>query len=218
MKNLIIFFVISFCIPNLAFPQEKFNDNSPFLSLTGKNCLAVNIGLLNNTAAVVNTTGAGASASTGFLGSFLYNHWVTDDWAIELNAGIVGAKAQSGVNSLGVEQSSAAVVPFLAGFRYYPMGFAMGNTVKPYIVVLVGAFNGYSSSNKVVFGSNIGSESKSQSVFGSKFGVGIDAFINSWMRVGLNTGFNLVSDFDEPVGQRKNYSGVEFSMSFGVVF
>ncbi len=216
MKNLFLIAVIFLVMPSLVLPQEKSYDNPTTLSLYGKNCLAINIGLLNNTSAVANTTGAGTS--TGFLGSFLYNRWVSDELAFELNAGIVGAKAQSGVNINGIEQTSAAVIPFLAGFRYYPMGLTLGNAVKPYILVMVGAFNGYSSSNKMVLGANIGAESKTQSVFGSKFGVGLDTFIDTWMRIGLNTGFNLVTDFDEPVGQRRNYSGVEFSMSFGVMF
>jgi outer membrane protein W len=205
-----------FLFPVLSFGQEKPESAPPELSLSGKSSFTINIGFLNQSSATVNNVST--SANTNFLGSLIYNYWVAENWALELHTEVLGAEVNSGVSIAGIEQSSATIIPFLAGFRYYPDEFRLGKVVRPYLLALIGAYNGYSSTNEVLFGAKVGSESQSQSAFGSKLGIGLDAFVNRWARLGLNAGYNLVSDFKDPVGSRKNYSGSEFSFSFGIMF
>lgn len=214
MKKLISStFVVLFLLSNLITAQESSSNS--LMSLKGKHSIALNIGMLNQQEASVYNVNV--KAESNLIGGLYYNYWFQEEWALELYSGVLNAEVFSGVSITGVEQKAATVIPLLAGARYYPASFALAENVRPYITALVGVKMGHSSSNKVTLGLITATETKVQSVFASKFGVGVDAFIGSWVRLGLGLGYNLGSDFDDPVGTRVNYSGVDLAICFGIM-
>jgi hypothetical protein len=215
MKKAVSFLVVFLLSTNFLTAQEKTSSCS-FMPLKGKHSIGFGAGMLNQQEATVLTVAV--KAESNLMGSIYYNYWVTEEFALELNAGILNAEVFNGVSMAGIEQKAATVIPVLAGARYYPTFAALAENVRPFVVALVGAHVGHSSSNKVFLGAKVGSETKVQSVLGSKVGVGIDAFLSSWMRLGLIAGYNIGADFKEPVGTRENYSGFDLSLNLGVLF
>lgn len=216
MKRIISLFIILFIIGAGLINAQENSTNCNLIPLQGKHSLGFGVGMLNQQEATVLTVKINAEANV--MGNFYYNYWITDEWALELNAGILNAEVFGGVSMTGIEQKAATVIPILAGARYYPTFAAFAENVRPFVVALVGSHLGHSSSNKVALGVKVGSETKVQSTFGSKIGIGVDAFFNNWMRLGLIAGYNIGSNFDEPVGTRENYSGFDLSLNFGIVF
>lgn len=215
MKKAISFLVVLMVLSSGLLIAQDNSTNCNLLPLKGKHSIGFSAGMLNQQEATVLTVKV--KAESNLMGNLYYNYWFTDEWALELNAGILNAEVFSGVSFLGIEQKAATVIPVLAGARYYPAFAALAENVRPFVVALVGAHMGHSSSNKVTLGVKVGSETKVQSVFGSKVGLGIDAFLGSWMRLGLMAGYNIGSDFKEPVGTRENYSGFDLSLNFGIM-
>ncbi len=216
MKKIISFALLFlFLGSNLITAQENSSANSLLMPLKGKHSIAFSFGMLNQQEATVYTVNV--KAESNLIGSLYYNYWFSDEWVLELNVGILNAEVFSGVSLTGMEQKAATVIPLLAGARFYPESIALAENVRPYVTALVGVHMGHSSSNKVTLGLTTATETKVQSVFASKFGVGIDVFIGNWVRLGLGLGYNLGSDFEVPVGTRVNYSGVDLALSFGVM-
>lgn len=214
MKKAISFLVVLLLTTNILIAQDKSSDCT-LMPLKGRHSVGLGLGMLNQQEATVLTVTV--KANSNIMGNIYYNYWFADEWALELNAGILNAEVFSGVSMTGIEQKAATVIPVLAGARYYPSFAAFADNVRPFVLALVGTFAGHSSSNKVTLGVKVGSETKVQSVFGSKVGLGVDAFLSGWMRFGLMAGYNIVSDFKEPVGTRENYSGFDLSLNFGIM-
>lgn len=215
MKKAISFLAVLLVLSSGVLIAQDNSTNCNLLPLKGKHSIGFGLGMLNQQEATVLTVNVKAEAN--IMGNLYYNYWFTDEWALELNAGILNAEIFSGVSMTGIEQKAATVIPVLVGARYYPSFAALAENVRPFVIALVGAHMGHSSSNKVALGVKVGSETKVQSVFGSKVGLGIDAFLSSWMRLGLMAGYNIGSDFKEPVGTRENYSGFDLSLNFGIM-
>lgn len=209
-----ISFLFLVLISTVLTAQNNSSDCN-LMPLKGRHSVGFGIGMLNQQEATILMVTVKAEAN--LIGNFYYNYWITDEWALELNAGILNAEIFKGVSMAGIEQKAATVIPVLAGARYYPDFAALAENVRPYVTALVGVHLGHSSSNKVTLGVKVGSETKVQSVFGSKVGLGIDAFLSSWIRMGLMAGYNIGTDFNEPVGTRENYSGFDLSLNFGIL-
>jgi outer membrane protein W len=216
MKKIISFaLVLLFLVSNFLTAQVSSSVNNSLMPLKGKHSISLSFGMLNQQEATVYTVNV--KAESNLIGALYYNYWFSDEWALELNAGILNAEVFSGVSLIGIEQKAATVVPLLAGARFYPELIALAENVRPYVIALVGVHMGHSSSNKVTLGLVTATETKVQSVFASKFGIGIDAFVGNWVRLGLGLGYNLGADFEEPVGTRVNYSGIDLALSFGII-
>jgi len=49
-------------------------------------------------------------------------------------------------------------------------------------------------------------------------GIGFNIILGSLVKLHADMGYNLVTDFLEEIGNRKNYSGPEFSIGLGFMF
>lgn len=210
---LVLVLFVSFTVISIG--QVQTDAVSNVVDLNNRHCLSLNFGLINQTSVVVNAPNV--NVKINFLGSILYNYWATNEIAIDFNIGLLSAEVKQGITFAGIEQSTAAVIPFQFGFRYYPASMVIGNNIRPFTAINLVAANGYSVSNKVLIGIKVGTETKNQTALGARIGFGADAFINNWLKLGINTGYLLISDFSEVVGTRKNYSGLDLSFSFGVL-
>ncbi|MBM4171270.1 MAG: hypothetical protein FJ214_05310 [Ignavibacteria bacterium] len=194
--------------------QNVINENS--IDLTNRHSLSLNLGMINQSSVSVNVSNV--SAKLNFIGSILYNYWASDEFAFEFSLGMLSGEVKQGVSLLGVDQEVAAVFPLQFGLKYYPAQMVIGKNIRPFGGLNFIIANGYNVSNKVLLGVKVGTETVSQTAFGARIGFGADAFINNWLKVGLNTGYILLTDFPEEIGSRKNYSGLDISFGFGFLF
>jgi hypothetical protein len=115
------------------------------------------------------------------------------------------------VHGSEVSTETAAVIPLLFGVKYQPFKLTARDVLRPYITASVGPFFGTESMNRA--GVITETENYSETALGSRLGVGMDLLLNKWFTLGVNTGYYLVTDFERPVGSKKNYSSPEVSMS-----
>jgi hypothetical protein len=85
--------------------------------------------------------------------------------------------------------------------------------VRPYLSLGIGSYVGSEAENTL-----LSQSAHSESVIGGRAGVGLDAFLGSWFKLGATVGYNVMSDFKVPVGARNNFNGYDMSVGFGFVF
>jgi hypothetical protein len=125
----------------------------------------------------------------------------------------LGIETKSGV--FGVRERTAYVIPIQCGLRYYFPQSSFGGSWRPYGVVAVGPYIGTESETLV--GLEIKSTSKTRGAFGGRLGLGLDIQLSRLFMLGIMSGYDLMTDFSEPIGERVNYSGPQFMFSFSVL-
>ena len=94
-----------------------------------------------------------------------------------------------------------------------PFGFAEGS---PEFLSAAGPVFGTETLSLV--GLDIFEERRTETAAGAHLGGGIDFIAGRHFMLGISAGYNLISDFDDPIGGHVNYSGGEFGVGFGFVF
>jgi outer membrane protein W len=171
----------------------------------GKSRTEVGIGGVETTAEASNT-----------VVSLAFGHWLRENTALMLSVSVLAAGTKTKVGFSGVSTHTAAVVPVLLGVRYYMPESTLRSSWRPYLAAGVGPYIGGES--KVAVGAAVVSNSKSEAAFGGHLGVGLDLQLGRTMMVGANVGYNVMTDFSEPVGGRRNYSGAELGLGVSVLF
>jgi hypothetical protein len=187
--------------------------------LEGRHGIAVNAGLLN-ISTVETETGAGGVRSetraSGFLGSLSYCYWAGADWAVEASVGVYDVESWSATDVDGISSESAAVVPILFGVSIYPSQLTIGSAVRPYASVAAGPYVGFATNRTI--GATIEEDTVVESVPGARLRAGADVFVSDSFRLGISGGYHFISEFDETIGEGEDYSGPEFSLSFGFLW
>jgi hypothetical protein len=214
-RELAVLSILLFLFMNSS-AQNRNADKMGIVDLTNRHGLSLNLGMINQASASVNI--ANVSAKLNFIGSILYNYWAADEFAFEFSVGILSGEVKQGISFLGVEQEVAAVFPLQFGLKYYPTQMVIGKNIRPFGTFNFIIANGYNVLNKLLLGVKIGTETINKTAFGARIGFGADAFVNNWLKAGLNTGYILLTDFPEEIGSRKNYSGLDISFGFGFLF
>jgi len=104
----------------------------------------------------------------------------------------------------------------LMGIRYYLPESTLTTSFRPYLSGAIGSFVGTRTATDVngdAYGGVI-TEIRTMGVMGGKIGGGADFLLNRHIMLGAGAGYNLMGDFPESIGNRKNYSG--FEMHIGV--
>lgn len=188
-------------------------------TLHGKHRIEIGVGFLSEVSASNEVSLHGVttqSNSDGVLGSLAYTHYPVRDFGIRVNVGVLDADAKVSVIGLETHVESASVVHVLLGVKYQPSRFTIGDALKPYASASIGPYIG--SVSNVLAGMTTSTEAFTETTFGSRVGLGMDVFFARVLTLGVGAGYHFVSDFDRRIGSEDNYSGPEFSMSFGVAF
>jgi hypothetical protein len=80
-----------------------------------------------------------------------------------------------------------------------------------------GALIGVEEQSKVA-GAEISANTSNMGAFGGEFGLGVDIIVAHRFMLGAKASYFAVTDFPEPLAGKDNYSGLEFSVSFGFLF
>jgi outer membrane protein W len=186
------------------------------LQLKGSSSIELNVGLWSAFQAsnVVSTSGVQTEAKIGaFVGGIFFSHWLQEYLSVTLSAGLLAGKASSTVNVRSVTQHVSSVVPLLLGVRYYVFESAADGQIRPYLSAAVGPYIGSEVNNTL-----LAQETRTETAFGGRLGAGIDFFVSNHFKLGANTGYHLMTDFDAPVGARSNYNGGDLTLGLGYMF
>lgn len=183
-------------------------------ALQGRSGLELRFGVWSaaKTSNVVTVKGIFQEAKTGaFVGGLHFTHWMKEDLAVTFSAGLLSGKVASTVTAGNVSQHVSTVAPVLLGMQYYLGGAT--SEVRPYLLAGAGPYVGNESRNTILV-----QEERTEVAFGGRFGAGVDFIITDHFKFGANAGYNLMMDYDVPIGARTNYNGADFQMGVGYIF
>jgi hypothetical protein len=191
---------------------------SQTITLRGSSAIELDLGFWNNMNAgqQLNLLGVKQEAKAGgFVGGLTYSYWMRENMAITVAGSLLSSEASSTVtvNPISVRQSGNALFSFLVGMRYFIPEPSPEDMVRPYLAVGVGSFMGFESSNSL-----IAQSARSESTFGGRVGVGLDAHPGKSVKLGVNAGYNAMSDFRSAVGARSNFNGFDFAVGIAFLF
>lgn len=184
--------------------------------LNGRSCLELNFGAWSGSAVsnAVTPGGVQAEVKTGaFVGGVQFTYWTQEYLAVTLSAGLLEGKVSSTTTILNTSQHVSSVSPVLMGLRFYPFGPDAGGSVRPYLAAAAGPYVGSEVSNTI-----LSQGSHTETAMGGRIGAGIDFIAGYHFKFGANAGYNLMTNFDTPIGGRSNYNGGDFMLGVGYIF
>lgn len=184
--------------------------------LSKRSSLDLRIGIWNGFRAGNKYSPSGVSSaaqSSGFIGGLSFSHWWAEDLSFVASIGMLNAEASSSVTPGAFVQRASTVVPLLLGVQYYVPSSTLDSDLRPYITASVGPAMGFEARNDL-----LGQVARKESAIDLHVGAGVDFRLSNLFKAGVGAGYHLMSDFSEPVGARKNYSGPSFHFSIGILF
>lgn len=145
----------------------------------------------------------------GFGGKISFNHYISKNVSLSITSGIISANSIVTI----FKTQTISIIPLLMGAKYFPNLLSYNTAIRPYLQGSLGMMFGYQSGIESL---NVGVQT--QTAFGSYLGFGSDLIFGSLVKLTSDIGYNFMSDFQEPIGGRKNYNGVVFSIGFGFMF
>ncbi len=154
--------------------------------------------------------------SDGILVSLAYAYTLQENVAVHATLGVLAVEAGSRVGLPGISQRAGVVCPLILGMRYYMPRTTLQAPFRPFLTVGIGPNIGVESKNDV--GLQLVQKSTIMTSLGSRAGVGLDVRLGRSAVAIVNLGCNLMTDFSEPLGDRRNYSGLEFGVGIAWLF
>ena len=206
-------------ITTFLIPLLQVATAMPQYDRAGRHGIELGIGLLDNTKGEVSVTGAGTTTSTtgtGVGGAFSYTYWLADNLGLAAQVGVVDVDASISVAGTHSDIRSATVVPLLFGVKYQPFRFKGAGRLRPWLSAAIGPYIGTASAISSGVG-NASVSSHTEAAFGGRGGVGLDVQLSRLVVLGAGGGYRLMTDFDQRIGAERNYSGMEFTLSIGLL-
>jgi len=185
-------------------------------NMKGRSSLELQFGMWTgwNTSASVSGTGIRTDTkSSGPGGMVAYSQWLEENVAILLAVAGYSIDNSTVVGVTGTEVRSSSVGNLLLGVRFYVPDPSPAAAVRPFFTASVGPCFGHEAKSTL-----LSAESHSESAFGGHVGIGADFLLGQRIKLGIGTGYHMMTDFAVPVGAKKNYSGADFMMGFGYLF
>jgi hypothetical protein len=184
-------------------------------AVEGRNRLDLRFGMFR--------AGASGTASHGIssgeaVGGLQYMRYVRENVAVTLN--MEGTELQAG-SAIGPEGPFTGVTGLFAmpvGVRWNPFTFG-GRTdaIKPFIAGGVGPVIGETLGTFAANGTVL-SGSRTAATIGGYVRAGADFHLGRSFVLGVDSGYNWMADFAQPVGLKNNYSGFGFNVGLGWLF
>jgi hypothetical protein len=151
------------------------------------------------------------------LGAFSYSYWGYDKLAADLTLRGLVVDVYSIDRATRISESAVVVTSAMFGIRFYPISSAR-TPLRPYFIAGLGPYIGVESYEEIENHSiRISKTTKTLATFGSFFGGGLDIQMNRYVMMGVHMGYNLMSDFSEPLGSKNNFSGLELSAGISLL-
>ena len=203
--------ILLLCLPLLAATSVA---HAQEYTMLGRSGLELRFGVWSGakTSNIVTVKGIFQEAKTGaFVGGLQFTHWMKEDLAVTFSAGLLSGKVTSTVTAGNVSQHVSTVAPVLLGMQYYLGGGT--SEIRPFLLAGVGPYVGSESNNTIHL-----QEARTEVAFGGRFCAGVDFLVTDHFKFGANAGYNMMTDYDVPIGARTNYNGVDFQVGVGYLF
>jgi outer membrane protein W len=216
-SRIFLSFLFLIFIQQLTFAQNKDSTNN---YLKGRSGIDLNIGVYDNTSTTTITVSPAVvttNAATGFMGSISYQYWFEEYLSLRGGIGALLISANTTSGSTQISTETVSILPMLVGVNFYPIQINKQSNILPYISGYIGPYVGIYTLNLVAT-STVKSESIVETAFGARLGAGLDFLIGDVFKLGVGIAYHFITDFSRPIGGETNYSGPEYSVSFGIVF
>jgi hypothetical protein len=187
-------------------------------NLNGRSRIELGIGMAARTQTAVEVGIAGVETdidASGVLGTFGFVHWIQENLAVTIGFNANAIDIGTRVDFSGVNTHTAVISSISMGCRYYLPESTYGTGWRPYMSAAVGPFIG--SESKVEVGTTVVAEDNTEVAFGGRLGAGMDIILSRLFMLGIFTGYNVMSDFSNPIGGRTNNSGPDFGVSISLL-
>jgi len=182
--------------------------------------LGLRLGMWNQTTDARTAVGPGEVATSvkghGLLGGLSYGHWLSEGLELCIGVDLMAADVETEVASATVTTETGCVASVLMSVKQYFPKSTYTSSVRPYVEVGVGLFTG--GQERTETGQEVVVESRSETVLGGRIGAGSDFILGRRFLTGVSLGYNLMADFDEPIGGSRNYSGPQFAFGLSYLF
>ena len=176
-----------------------------------------NCGSTNATVKIINLYNVKTEVSGGgFAGSLTFSRWLENDIAFTLSFGGLLAEASSSTELFSVTEHVVSIFPIILGIRYSLIPISQVSGLRPYIAAGVGPYFGIEARNEVGF--TIEQEAKYLATFGGNIGFGVDFLLWRHFAIVASGCYHFLSDYNEPLGGKSNFSGAEFKIGFAIFF
>ncbi len=147
------------------------------------------------------------SGNTG--GKIMYNYYPNKFYAFTFSVGVLSTEVKVKTFS----NYTSTIAPIMMGVKYFLIQNENDQPFRPYLSGMVGMLHGSESNVKILSVNN-----HSETAMGGYFGFGADMLLGSLIKLHTDLGYNLFTEFDQPIGSKNNYSGPEFSFGIGFMF
>jgi hypothetical protein len=175
------------------------------LNLAGRTNIMFGIGLTGARSATA-SPGFESTHTTGEVGSFAFNHWVSPEIGVLVSASVLNADATSS----GGIASTNVITPILFGISYSPRALALTTSLRPFVSAAVGPY--------VHTVSDAGpgtANSTSESVAGARFAAGANWFVARHFMLSLEGDYHAVGRFSRQDAATSKASGFGMLLGFG---
>jgi len=211
MSNFIFKAVIILFTLTILYADQSYAD-----SPKNRHSIDVQFSFLKNSKSSVEVGIGGVeinAGNEGLGGKVTYNYFVDDEFAINVSAGVISSSATVSNSYFNSSVNTSLVMPIMFGLKYYFTKYSDKKSVRPY---LSGA-GGFLVGSETETGTTKVSVS-TETATNVYFGAGADFILGKLVKLNADIGYNLSSDFSEPIGARQNYGGPEFSIGIGFMF
>jgi len=145
-----------------------------------------------------------------------FSHWINEDLAVTFSGTAQAGEVEMAWDAeRGEFVESRGLVSLLVGLRKYVGGTPK---IRPYLAVAAGPYIGATSVTTNGTSTRAWTESHTLVTPGGHLGAGVALRLGGSWLFDVSGGYNLMSDFSQPVGGRDNYSGFELSVGVGWLF
>lgn len=153
--------------------------------------------------------------SSGGLASMGLGVKIRDGFWGDFSIGVRGLEVSSEVRNLTTFNHAVALMPFMVGFRAYPL-YREETGFQPYLFAAGGPIIGAEASERVGYVTVV--ESHSETTMGANVGGGVDLLLTNWFAFEFSGGYTFMNDFAKPLGGETNFNGWDASLGLCFFF
>lgn len=147
---------------------------------------------------------------SGLGARLVYNYHFNNRFSFFFSLGILTVQSTSNISVQDISSTSSEVFPILFGMKFY----LIGSNVKPYVSCGAGVFLAHEY-RKYNF---ISDSTRFEAAVGVSPGAGVDFLLGDLMKFTAGASYNLISDYNDYIAGKSNFSGPEIHLGFGIRF
>jgi len=195
----------------------------PIFAVADRNRLELRVGMWRGGSPTGPTPSIAVGSQTmDVRGGLQYTRFLRENLAATLSFNVLSAEADlvtiNGTSSSGTRMQRSQIVSLPLGLQWDPQpGDLRMKPVKLYLAAGLGPVWGVHAGGSIDESSLFAGTRVAMTV-GGFVGAGADVLIGRRWSLGVSAGYNWMADFSEPLGTRKNFSGLDVGVSLGWIW